>query len=322
LSQTSAIVATRASERRSGSVVRALIETTKPGITRLVTITAMVGFALSALAHEPLSYVSLAVFGIGTLVGTAMSASGANALNQWYEASRDARMKRTCARPIPAGRVPATTILWFGGVLSLLGALILALTCGPIPAGVSLACVISYVLIYTPMKPASAWSTLVGAVPGALPPLIGWTAAAPLSGAGALIEPGGIALVTLMMVWQIPHFMAIAWMYRDDYARGGMRMLPVIDPSGVRTASVVLLTGVLLLLVTVATPLTMPGVLGPVSLAVGAITGLGFLWLCVRLARERTTGAAKRVFFASIIHLPVLLLVMVGEAFVRVTLLS
>ena len=321
MSQHAGVAITRAPERRSGSVARALIETTKPGITRLVTITAMVGFALSALAHESLSYGALALLGVGTLLGTALSASGANALNQWYEASRDARMKRTCARPIPAGRVPATTILWLGGVLSLLGALVLALMCGPIPAGVSLVCVISYVLIYTPMKPASAWSTLVGAVPGALPPLIGWTAAAPLSGAGALIEPGGVALVTLMMVWQIPHFMAIAWMYRDDYARGGMRMLPVIDPSGVRTAVVVLLTGVLLLAATVATPLAMPGVLGPVSVGVAAITGLGFLYLCVRLARERTTRAAKRVFFASIIHLPVLLMVMVGEAFVRVVVL-
>lgn len=320
MSQTGLIM-TRVEPRASGSIARALIETTKPGITRLVTITALVGFALSALAHERVSMWALAISAIGTLLGTALSASGANALNQWYEASRDARMKRTCARPIPAGRVPSATILWLGGVLSLLGALTLALLCGPIPAGVSLACVISYVLIYTPMKPASAWSTLVGAVPGALPPLIGWTAAAPLSGAGALVEPGGVALVTLMMVWQIPHFMAIAWMYREDYARGGMRMLPVIDPSGVRTAAVVLITGVMLLGATIAPALVMPGVLGLATLIVATITGLGFLWLCIRLARRRTTRAARAVFFASIIHLPVLMIVMVAEAFVHVVLL-
>ncbi len=321
MSQTTGFVITRVEQRASGSVARALIETTKPGITRLVTITALVGFALSVLVHESVPVLTLAITGLGTLFGTALSASGANALNQWYEVSRDARMKRTCARPIPAGRVPATTVLWFGSLLSLLGALILALACGPIPAGISLVCVISYVLIYTPMKPASAWSTLVGAVPGALPPLIGWTAAAPMAGAGSLIEPGGLALVALMMVWQIPHFMAIAWMYREDYARGGMRMLPVIDPSGVRTASVVLLTGVLLIVATVAPVVAMPGVLGMVSLVVAIGTGLAFLYLCIRLAQRRTTKAARAVFFASIIHLPVLLIVMVGEAFVRVVVL-
>lgn len=317
----SGLIMTRVERKPTGSLVRALIETTKPGITRLVTITALVGFALSALAHEFMSMWTLAITASGTLFGTALSASGANALNQWYEASRDAKMKRTCARPIPAGRVPPTTILWLGGLLSLLGALTLAIACGPIPACVSLVCVISYVLVYTPMKPASAWSTLVGAVPGALPPLIGWTAAAPLSGAGALVEPGAIALVMLMMVWQIPHFMAIAWMYREDYARGGMRMLPVIDPTGARTALVVLLTGVMLLGATIAPALVMPGVLGIATFVVALLTGLGFLWLCVRLARQRTTKAAKAVFFASIIHLPVLLMVMVGEAFIRVVVL-
>lgn len=300
---------------------RAVFATTKPGITRLVTITAMVGFVLGAWQGGAQSLTALLRLGAIVAVGTWFSAAGANALNQWWEAERDARMRRTRGRPIPAALVQPVTVLKVGLVFALGGTAVLMLA-GPVPAIVGLSCSISYVLIYTPLKTRSAWCTLVGAVPGALPPLIGWTAA---SGGGwdfaAALDPGGQSLFWLMMVWQIPHFMAIAWMYRADYAEGGMRMLPVIDPAGRGTAFVVVFTAVLLIPATLAPALAMPGLVGVVYPVVALVSGLWFLVMCIRLARARTDAMARRVFFASIAHLPLLLLVMVGEGFVRAVLL-
>lgn len=300
--------------------VRALAETTKPGITKLVTITSMVGFVLSWLMHHGASLGPFLVPGLIAGIGTYLSAGGANALNQWLESERDIRMRRTAGRPLPSDRLPHGTVFKLGLLLSLAGCLVL-LAIGPVPALIALTCTIVYVFIYTPMKPRSAWCTLVGAIPGALPPLIGWTAALPDAALAATLEPGAQALFWLMMVWQIPHFMAIAWMFRDDYERGGMRMLPVIDRTGAGTASVMILTAALLVPATLAPVLAMPDVLGFVSLAVAGVSSLMFLAMAVRLARTRTDRIARRVFFASIIHLPLLLVVMVGEAFVRVVLL-
>ncbi len=298
----------------------ALIETTKPGITRLVTITALVGFALSALTRGGWDVGTLAVAGIGTAIGTALTAGGANALNQWLEVPRDACMQRTKGRPIPGGRLPSATVVWFGTCIALLGLVILGIMAGIVPAIVSLACIISYVFVYTPIKPHTAWSTLVGAIPGALPPLIGWTAAAKPFGAEAVFEPGGLVLFAIMLVWQLPHFMAIAWIYREDYARGGLRMLPVLDPSGVRTAGVMLGTAVVLVACTLAPAWAMPGRVGLVYTLFAAFSGLVFLALCVQFATDRTPAKARAVFIASVIHLPVLLMVMVGEAAVRAAL--
>ena len=300
--------------------VRALVETTKPGITKLVTITSMVGFVLSWLGHHGASSGSFLLPGLIAGAGTYLSAGGANALNQWWESERDTRMRRTAGRPLPADRLPHATVLKLGLLLSVAGALVL-LAVGPVPALIALTCTIVYVFIYTPMKPKSAWCTLVGAIPGALPPLIGWTAASPEPGLATMLDPGAQALFWMMMVWQIPHFMAIAWMFRDDYERGGMRMLPVIDRTGAGTAFVVCLTAALLVPATLAPVLAMPVVLGIVSFVVAGLSSLVFLAMAVRLALSRTQRVARRVFFASIIHLPLLLVVMVGEAFVRVVLL-
>lgn len=308
---------TRASGREW---VRALLETTKPGITKLVTITSMVGFVLAWLSQHGDSFASALIPGLLAGAGTALSAGGANALNQWWESERDARMRRTRGRPLPADRLAHGTVFKLGFILSLGGTLIL-LAIGPVPALIALTCTITYVFIYTPMKPKSAWCTLIGALPGALPPLIGWTAASTSTGFGAMLEPGAQALFWMMMVWQIPHFMAIAWMFRDDYERGGMRMLPVIDRTGMGTAFVVCLTAALLVPATLAPVAAMPHVLGPVSFVVALVSGVAFLVMSVRLALSRTQHVARRVFFASIIHLPLLLVVMVGEAFVRVVLL-
>ncbi|QOJ00779.1 MAG: protoheme IX farnesyltransferase [Phycisphaeraceae bacterium] len=299
----------------------AWIEATKPGITRLVTVTAGVGFVMAWLAPpDRMTCLRATLVGGACLAGTALSAAGANAINQWMERDRDARMKRTAGRPIPTGRATPTQVIGLGLVLAAAGVALLAVVNGVVPALVSLACVLSYVLLYTPMKPRTPLSTYAGTIPGALPPMIGWAAA---SGSGwdeqwaSLGLWGGWALVALMVVWQLPHFFAIGWMYRDDYAAGGYRTLPVVDPSGRRTARAVLLWSIVLVPVSLTPAWAMPGVVGAPYAVLAGVAGLGFLWLCVGLARERTRDAARRVFFASIAYLPLVMLAMVAEAVLR-----
>lgn len=337
-----------------------LIECTKPGITRLVTITALVGFILPALgvfiaggrfmgavvaggpggawvAYRP-STLDLLVTLVGCTLGTAFSAAGANALNMWSERARDACMERTAKRPIPSGRVSPRAAFVLGVSLSVIGVLGLALSAGVLAALISLACVLTYLLLYTPMKVTSPLSTLVGAIPGALPPLIGWYAAAhvmtpagtlDLSSfgsaiAGLLASPighaGGWSLFALMFVWQMPHFMAIAWKYREHYAAGGYRVLTVGDVDGKRTARSMLRWSILLVPATALPAFMMPGVLGPITLVVALATGFAYLYLVLEFVGERSARKAKAVFLASIMHLPLLLMVMVGEAGLRLVL--
>lgn len=293
------------------SSVAAFVETTKPGITRLVTITSLVGFALAAFTVD-WSPGRLAVALIGCVIGTALSASGANALNQWMERARDADMPRTASRPLPAGELSPNTVLVGGSLLCVLGVGLLLAVNGPAPAAVSLACVLSYLLIYTPLKPITVSSTLVGAIPGALPPMIGWSAANGGSFA-SLTEAGSLSLFTLMFVWQLPHFLAIAWMYREDYAAGGYRVLPVVDRTGRATSVTILVTAALLLPATVWPAFAIDG-LGWLTASVAIVTGLAYLVLCAQLVKQRSVPAARRVFFASIAHLPLLLIVMVADA--------
>lgn len=301
---------------RRTSVVRALIETTKPRITRLVTITSVVGFAMVAIGRR-WTFDDLAVATLGSVTGTALSAAGANAINQWMERRRDALMPRTARRPLPRGDVTAGMVLGTGLGLGAAGVGLLWALCGVVPALVALACIVVYVLAYTPLKPMSPIATFVGAIPGALPPLIGSSAASTATGMQSLLEPAGLALFAIMFIWQIPHFLAIAWMYREDYAKGGYRVLPVLPDGGRRTARAVVLWTLLLIPATLAPAYFLPDRLGLAYVTVAALTGLGFGWLALRLAIERTRGAAKRVFFASIIHLPVLLVAMVSETLIR-----
>ncbi len=294
-------------------LVRSLFETSKPGITRLVTFTAGIAFVLGIAESgvwEGRSFFMLAM----CLLGTAFSASGANALNQVVERDRDARMPRTRGRPIPSGRVAARTVALSAGGIGVAGVAILWLACGWLPAIVSALTIASYVLVYTPMKAMSPYSTWVGAIPGALPTLIGWTAA---SGASGLTGDGygAWALFLILFVWQIPHFLAIAWMYQDDYAAGGFKVLPVVDQTGKRTASSILLWTVFLIPVSVA-PMWMLDSIGPVYGGLAALSGLVFLGLAIRLVRARSFQNARRVFFASIIHLPLLLVALLIDAIV------
>lgn len=295
--------------------LRSLVETTKPGITRLVTITSMVGFVMAAVTRV-WEWPHLLFSAVVCLVGTYLSAAGANAVNQWMERDRDAMMPRTQRRPLPQGRLSPAMVLGVGTGLCMAGVAVLLLV-GPLPSLISLACVVSYVAIYTPLKTKTTMATFVGAIPGALPPLIGWTAASSAHGWDPLFEAGGLSLFAIMFTWQIPHFMAIAWMYRDDYRKGGYMVLPVVDEKGVWTALTVALWTLALIPATLMPLRVMGGSLGVPYLAVAAVSALAFAFMAVRLIRSRSRPAARALFFGSIMHLPLLLTAMVAEAVVR-----
>lgn len=293
------------------AALAALVETTKPRITRLVTVTSGVGFALAAFGRS-WTATELLILATGCVAGTALSAAGANSLNQWMERDRDGRMARTRARPLPDGRIAPATVLWTGILLSIAGVLLLALTCGVVAATVSLATILSYVLLYTPLKPVTPLATIVGAVPGALPPLIGWTAASAAPEWSSLAQPMGWTLFLIMFVWQIPHFLAIAWLYKEDYAAGGYKVLPVVD-SGGRTSAAILAWSVLLVPVSVA-----PGMMagpgpGAAYAFVALLSGIVYLYFASRLAMVRTRRDARITFIASVIHLPILMVALVAD---------
>ena len=293
-------------------------ELTKPGITKLVTITALVGLGLGGLHYgiaTPMDWIRL-ILGVG--FGTAIASGGANALNMWYESDRDGMMKRTRVRPIPSKRLSPRFVLLFGLGMTILGCGILAITCGMLPSLVALMTAASYVLVYTPLKPITITNTLIGAVPGALPTMIGTTAVAPGEGFSPLVEPIGLMLFCIMFLWQLPHFFAIAWMCRVDYEAGGFRMLPIVDPVGNHTAATMVVTSALLIPAGLAplwiTPeLTSIWITGMASILLGGMLVI----LSFKFAIKRTDRAARVAFFGSIIHLPVYLIVLVAEAGVR-----
>lgn len=271
----------------------------KARLSLLVLSTTLVGFLLGNRGAA-IDYLVL----VATLVGTALSACGASALNQWWERNHDGLMKRTRNRPLPSGRMHPHDALMFGIFFSLVGIACLAIFVNLLTAGLALLTVGIYVLIYTPMKRASAMNTLVGAIPGALPPLLGWTAAT------GQISLGGWVLFSILWFWQMPHFLAIAWMYRDDYANAGFVMLTGRDPGGASTGRQSVLYSLCLLAVSLV-----PGVIGMNSavyffgaLALGGV----FAALAARFAWHRTHRAARILFFASIIYLPLLLALLVG----------
>jgi protoheme IX farnesyltransferase len=274
---------------------------------------------MAAVQNQKWLTSDLALSAAGCLTGTALSAAGASALNQWWERARDARMPRTASRPLPQGRTSPALAACSGVGLCVAGVALLYALSGMAPALVSLATILLYVLVYTPLKPITTVATIIGAIPGALPPLIGWTAgsvAGQSSTSGALGQAGGWSLFLLMFVWQIPHFLAIAWMYKDDYAKGGFKMLPLTDPTGRRTAGTVLLWAAALLPATIAPALTMHDRLSLFYPAIAAATGVLYLSTALKFNAQVSRDSAKRVFFASIIHLPVLLVAMVSDALV------
>lgn len=272
------------------------LELTKPRVALMVLVTTFVGFYLGS---EPLAgYLRL----IETLVGTALAAGGTLALNQFLERDADALMERTRHRPLPDGRVQPTEALLFGVLLAAAGLLILALAVNMLSALVTAAIVGSYLLVYTPLKQRSSLCGVIGAVPGALPPVIGWTAAR-----GELAIEAWV-LFAIMFLWQIPHTLAIARLYRDDFARAGIQFLPVIESDGWTTGRQVITHSLALLAVSLLP--TLLGLAGSLYFLVALFLGSGFLACAVRLAVSPSPASARRLLFASLIYLPVLLVVM------------
>ncbi|MCC6908852.1 MAG: protoheme IX farnesyltransferase [Phycisphaerales bacterium] len=285
------------------ATMRDYIELTKPRLNSLVLVTTAVGYAMG-VGPRPFDAPITAVH---TLVGTALCAGAGSVLNQWFERDTDRLMARTANRPLPDRRLAPSAALLFGAVLAILGVAQLTwLAASPLAALIAFATLITYALVYTPMKRISSTATLIGAVPGALPPLIGWAAAT-----GSL-DARGFTLFLLMFVWQMPHFLAIAWFYRDEYALAGIPVMSVGDQTGARTGAAMLSWSMILLPTTLLPG--MLGMVGPIYLLVALVLGIVQIVFAAQAALRRTDRAARRLFFFTIISLPILLGVMVVDA--------
>ena len=274
-------------------LVRDLVELVKARLTLLVLLTTAVGFYLGA--EGPINFVAL----LHTVFGTAAAAAGAAALNQWWEYNLDALMQRTRSRPVPAGRMRPRDAVILGSALSIFGVAYLAFVCNALSAALAAITIIIYIFAYTPLKRVSTFNTALGAVPGALPPMIGWAAARGTLNAGAW------ALFAILFFWQLPHFFAIAWMYRDDYARAGFQMISSDDRTGERSASQSVFFCMLLFVVA-----GLPAFLGIATvfyLLAELILGGVFVAVAMRFLKTRARADARRLFITSIIYLPLLL---------------
>src|SRR6478736_8043089 len=274
-----------------------LAELVKARLTLLVLLTTAVGFYLGS--ESPMNY--LALFHV--VFGTAAAAAGAAALNQWWERRADALMRRTMTRPIPAGRMAPLQALVLGAALSIFGVVYLAIVCNALSAVLTAITIVIYIFAYTPLKRTSTANTAIGAIPGAIPPMIGWAAARGSIGAGAW------SLFAIVFLWQLPHFFAIAWMYREDYSRAGFRMISSDDLSGERSASQSVFFCILLLILG-----GLPAFVGIVSfayLAIELVLGGLFIAVAMRFLRLRTREAARLLFITSIVYLPLLLAALV-----------
>ena len=274
-------------------LVRDLVELVKARLTLLVLLTTAVGFYLGA--EGPINFVAL----LHTVFGTAAAAAGAAALNQWWEYNLDALMERTRSRPVPAGRMRPRDAVILGSALSIFGVAYLAFVCNALSAALAAITIIIYIFAYTPLKRVSTFNTALGAVPGALPPMIGWAAARGTLNAGAW------TLFAILFFWQLPHFFAIAWMYRDDYARAGFQMISSDDRTGERSASQSVFFCMLLFVVA-----GLPAFLGIATvfyLLAELILGALFVAVAMRFLKTRARADARRLFITSIIYLPLLL---------------
>ncbi len=272
------------------------VELTKPRLTSLAVITSFVGFLLASRGAIDLGRL------LTVLIGTALVGGGAGALNQYLERDPDGRMNRTRNRPLPSGRLQPESALVFGVALSVAGLLLLTFGSDPLAGVLAVLTLASYLFLYTPLKSRSAVCTLVGAIPGAFPPLIGWAAARGSLGLSAWL------LFAILFLWQLPHFLAIAWTYREDYARANFKMLPVLDPEGGSTGRQIALY--CLALVPVSLMPTFCGLAGSVYFLVALVSTLAFVGCGLRTAWVRSASAAHRLFVASIVYLPAILIAM------------
>ncbi|HEY8750814.1 MAG TPA: heme o synthase [Tepidisphaeraceae bacterium] len=271
-------------------------ELTKPRMNFLVVITTMVGYYMASGGLGDWRRV------LATLFGTALTAAGASVFNQFVERRLDVLMKRTANRPLPAGRVRPVDALLFATLISVLGVGTLAVFVNPITATLGALTLLLYVLLYTPAKRYTSLCTIIGAVPGAIPPVMGFTAV------NGVVTTDAIALFSILFFWQMPHFLAIAILYRDDYARGGFRMLPVVDQKMSMTARQIVLYSITMIPVSLLPALL--GMTGSKYPVAALILGIAFCGFGLVLARSKTRADARQLFLASIVYLPTLLIAM------------
>ena len=278
------------------------IALTKPRITWLILMSTGVGYFFGAQRGMPAWHFWTLLH---TIIGTGLIASGTAALNQWYERVADGKMRRTQARPLPSGRLNPGTALLFAIAISAAGFVELWFGANPLAALLGLITLLTYLFVYTPLKQRSPHSTTIGSIPGAMPPLIGFAAAS-----GTLTWEAWV-LFAILFLWQFPHFYAIAWMYKEDYARAGIRMLPVVEPDGKSTARRILLYSIALIPISL-----MPkffAMAGNVYLYGALALGLVFLYYGLRIRWDRTRQQARRVLLASVVYLPVLFSLMLFD---------
>lgn len=276
---------------------------TKPDVSFLVVMTTVAGYALGT--HGPLDWMRMA----HTVFGTTLIAAGTSALNHYFERDTDALMRRTASRPLPSGQLNPREAFLFGVSLIVAGTLYLALATNALATFLGIATSVAYLCAYTPLKRKTTLATMVGAFPGAVPPLIGWAAARGTIGLDAWI------LFAILFLWQFPHFDAISWVYREDYARAGIKMLPTVDRDGKRTFREILLTAALLVPVSLLPALT--GLAGVHYFFGALVLGIMLVEVCLWAAASKTNIRAKWLMHATVLHLPVLLGLLIYDKFTR-----
>ncbi len=281
----------------ASATLRAYYELTKPRITLMVVLTTIAGFCLAAVQGID----GLKLFHL--IVGIGFLSSGISTINQWMERDLDALMLRTQDRPLPTARLTAMQAIGFGATLTIGSLIYLMIFTNALTALLGVITAASYLLLYTPLKTRTTLSTVLGAFPGAMPPLVGWAAER-----GSLSVEGWV-LFAILFIWQFPHFLAIAWMYRDDYARAGIKMLPVVEPEGRITSQQIVLYTLMLLPVSLMP--TLVHIAGWLYFSGAIVLGLGFLYFSIRAATLRTTWQARRLLLASVLYLPLLFALMV-----------
>lgn len=279
--------------------VAAYLELTKPRIAFMLVLTSAAGFYLGTVGSFD------TVLFANSMIAITLLALGVATLNQYWERDTDPLMERTATRPIPTKRVTTIEALVFGVLLCATAEIYLFIAVNALTAILGLVVIVGYVLVYTPLKTRTSASTAIGALPGALPPLMGWTAAA------NDITLGAWALFAMQFLWQFPHFFAIAWMYREEYAKAGILMLPVVEPEGRLTARQIVMFAIMLFPVSLA-PFFF-GISGPVFLVGAILLGLWFLWASIQSARAKTKEKARRLLLVSVIYLPLLFILMVAD---------
>jgi protoheme IX farnesyltransferase len=286
-----------------GSRANAYVALTKPDVSFLVLMTTAAGYYMGA--RGPVNWLNM----VQTVFATMLIAAGTAALNHYIERDSDRYMRRTASRPLPSGVLQPQEALVFGVALSVAGALDLYFTAGPLACGLGVATCLSYLLAYTPLKKRTVWATFVGAFPGAIPPMIGWVAAT-----GSL-DRGAWILFGILFFWQFPHFHAIAWMYREDYARAGIQMLPVVDPEGKRTYRQIVFTAAALIVVSLLPAIV--GLTGVLYFFGALVVCVGLLQVCLWAAALKTNVRAKWLMHATVMHIPLLLGLMVYDKIPR-----